>query len=130
MKKSFSVLLALFVLLSSLSFSMNAHYCGQQLVDIALFGDAEACSMALEKGCEFEKMPCCSDRNIIIDNEDYLSTKDLSKQEFNKKKVLIISLNYPIESLVSKEIYVETIENYVPPLIEKEIPILLQSFLL
>jgi len=39
-------------------------------------------------------------------------------------------LEYPIELLVSSEFSTETEENYDPPLIEREIPILIQSFLL
>jgi len=130
MKKTFSTLLALVILLSSFNFNLSAHYCGQQLVDLALFGDAEICQMAKEKACESEEMTCCTDRDIIIDGEDYVSSKDLSKQEIKKIEVLITSLEYPIELLVSSEFSTETEENYDPPLIEREIPILIQSFLL
>ena len=130
MKKAFSVLLSFIILLSSTSFSLSAHYCGQQLVDIALFGEAEACPMTKEKACESDKMPCCADRDIIIEGEDFLASKQLSKQEIKNTEVLIASLNYPIKLLVLNEFSVYTLENYNPPLIDREIPILIQSFLL
>ncbi|MBL4709118.1 MAG: hypothetical protein JKY48_11845 [Flavobacteriales bacterium] len=130
MKKTFSVLLSLLILLSSISFNLSAHYCGSQLVDIALFGQAVACPMAAEKGSDSDEIPCCADRDIIIDAEDYLSSKDLSKQEIKKTEVLIAELNYPIELLVQNEVPSIECDNYSPPLIEREIPILIQSFLL
>lgn len=130
MKKTFSTLLSLLILLSSFNFNLSAHYCGQQLIDVAIFGDAEICPMAKENACESDKMPCCADRNIIIDGEDYLASKDLSKHEIKKTEALIASFGYPIELLNSNEISLITDDNYDPPLLEREIPILIQSFLL
>lgn len=130
MKSSFSILLSLFILFSSFNFNLSAHYCGQQLVDIAFFGEAEACPMAAKKGCESDEMPCCADHDIIIEGQEYLSSKDFSKQEIKKTEVLIASLNFPIELLLQNEVSTFKVDTYVPPNLEREIPILLQSFLL
>ena len=130
MKKSFPLVLSFIILISSLNFNLSAHYCGQLLVDIALFGEAEVCSMAKDKVCEADEMPCCSDRDIIIEGEDYLFSKVFSKNEVIKTEGLIATLNFPILYLTEAKLPTGFHNHYKPPLIEREIPILIQSFLL
>jgi hypothetical protein len=129
MKKTFSVLLSLIILLSSLNFSLSAHYCGQTIVDVALFGEAEACSMAAEMNNDSEE-PCCSDRQIIIEGEDYLSSKSFEKQEVEKIDILLFEFQFPLELFLEDEKTQSLIVQYTPPEIEKEITILVQSFLI
>jgi hypothetical protein len=129
MKKTFSVLLSLIILLSSLNFSLSAHYCGQTIVDVALFGQAEACPMADEMNNDSEE-PCCSDRQIIIEGEDYLSSKSFEKQEVEKIDILLSEFQFPLELLLEEENTPSFIANYTPPLIEQDITLAVQSFLL
>lgn len=129
MKKTFSVLLSLIILLSSLNFSLSAHYCGQTIVDVALFGDAEACPMADEMNND-SKESCCSDRQIIIEGEDYLSSKSFDKQEVEKIDILLAEFQFPLELLLEEEKTHSFIANYTPPLIEQDITLAVQSFLL
>ena len=130
MKKTFSVLLALIILLSSLNFSLSAHYCGQTIVDVALFGDAEACLMSAEMNNDSEEEPCCSDRQIIIEGEDYLSSKSFEKQEVEKIDIILADLQFPIELLLEEEQTNSSLLQYTPPLIEQDITLAVQSFLL
>lgn len=129
MKKTFSVLLSLIILLSSLNFSLSAHYCGQTIVDVALFGEAEACSMAAEMNNDSEE-PCCSDRQIIIEGEDYLSSKSFEKQEVEKIDILLSEFHFPLELLLEEEKTHSFLVHYTPPLIEQDITLAVQSFLL
>ena len=130
MKKTFSVLLALIILLSSLNFSLSAHYCGQTIVDVALFGEAEACPMADEMNNDSEEETCCSDRQIFIEGEDYLSSKSFEKQEVEKIDILIAELQFHIELLLEEEHTHSFLAHYTPPLIEQDITLAVQSFLL
>ncbi len=130
MKKTFAVLLSLIVLLSSLNFSLSAHYCGQTIVDVALFGEAEACPMAAEMNCDSDEKPCCANRNIIIEGEDYLSSKSFEKQEVEKVEILLAQLEYPIELLLEEKQTNAFVKYYTPPLIEQDITLVIQSFLL
>ena len=129
MKKTFSVLLSLIILLSSLNFSLSAHYCGQTIVDVALFGQAEVCPMAAEMNNDSEE-PCCSDRQIIIEGEDYPSSKSFEKQEVEKIDILLSEFQFPLELLLEEENTHSFIANYTPPLIEQDITLAVQSFLL
>ena len=59
--KIFSVFLALVVLVSTVSFTIEKHFCGDVLIDIAMFSDVKKCSMEdleieLEK---IKKKSCC-----------------------------------------------------------------------
>ena len=130
MKKTFSVLLSLIILLSSLNFSLSAHYCGQTIVDVAIFGEAEACPMAAEMNCDTDEKPCCADRNIIIEGEDYLSSKSFEKQEVEKVDILLSEFQFPLELLLEEEKTHSFLANYTPPLIEQDITLAFQSFLL
>lgn len=130
MKKTFAVLLSLIVLLSSLNFSLSAHYCGQTIVDVALFGKAEACPMAAEMNCDSEEAPCCADRNIIIEGEEYLSSKSFEKQTIEKVELLLAQLDFPIELLLEEKQTRYFSRTYTPPLIEQDITLAVQSFLL
>ena len=130
MKKTFSVFLALFVLFSSLNFSLSAHYCGQTIVDIALFGEAEPCAMALEMKKDTNEEPCCENRRLIIEGEDYLSSKSFEKQEVQKVELLLTKLQFPLELLIEEQNTDFFVDHYTPPLIEQDIPTVVQSFLL
>ena len=129
MKKTFSVLLSLFVLFSSFSYSVSAHYCGQTLIDIALFGDADSCPMSSEMDCDSQK-PCCKDQSILIEGEEYLTSKNFEEQQVQKIEILLAELSFPIELLSEEKSTNFYTERYTPPLIEQDIILVVQSFLL
>ena len=125
MKRAFSILLTVLILSSSLNFNLSAHYCGKRLVDFALWTKADTCSKANDNSCEVKK-PCCSDLNFTVEVQDFLTSKKEVKQEK-------VNLTFPT---LSNELLAEykppklnTIE-YSPPLIEQDIIVHIQSFLL
>src|SRR5690606_15745695 len=78
MKKFFlkitSFLLAFLVLLSTVSFTVEKHFCGSFLVDTALFSSADSCGMEVKQDdgylCTVTKTSCCSDETILIQGQD------------------------------------------------------------
>jgi len=81
MKRSFtkitSSLLALLVLLSTLSFTVESHYCGDFLVDVSYVGQADGCGMEKSSSInEFKKDQSIkllySNKNIV-DNATEIS---------------------------------------------------------
>ena len=50
----FSGLLAIIVLLSTLSFTVDSHYCGERLVDVAVFSEVRGCGMEMENEMSFK----------------------------------------------------------------------------
>ena len=47
-KKISAILMAVVVLFSTMSFTISEHYCGDKLVDSALFSKAEFCGMEMQ----------------------------------------------------------------------------------
>ena len=69
LKKITSFSLALLVLASTLSFTVDQHYCGDFLVDISFTGDADGCGMNMAKTTMNN---CCSDEEISFEGQDDL----------------------------------------------------------
>lgn len=89
-----SVGMAFVVLLSTMSFTFDMHYCGDTLMDVGIFQKAKSCGMdtqdAATRDCSVTEKKCCSDKQLTIDGQDQLekSIDGLSLEE----QVFIVSL--------------------------------------
>ncbi|MFY7712160.1 HYC_CC_PP family protein [Tenacibaculum sp. MEBiC07804] len=86
-----SVLMALLVLFSTFSFTIEKHYCGDFLVAISFFGEANNCADELEEDdCDspevLQEKNCCKNEIQNIEGQDDLRNSlekfDLDKQQF------------------------------------------------
>ncbi len=133
-----STLMALIVLLSTMSFSLDMHYCGDRLVDFSMFDKVDTCMMKAEKSkdssfCEVMEMEtktgCCSDLEVTIEGQDDLKIS-FDKLTFEQQQ-FVFSFTYSFISL-----YKEADENivpfrdYVPPPLLRDVQILDQTFLI
>ena len=77
-----SSLLALVVLVSTLSFTLEQHFCLGQLVDVALFSDA-SCGMehSTSDSCDadLKEVDCCDEKHQVIEGQDHEATVKNSK---------------------------------------------------
>ncbi len=87
----FSVIMALMVLLSTLSFTIEKHFCGDTLIDVALFSELENCGMAMETISvdSMKKKQCCHDILEVVQGQDKL--KKSSIEEFQLSQQPFIS---------------------------------------
>ena len=117
--------MAFVVLFSTLSFSVGMHYCGNTLVDTALFHEAQTCGMEMQKDINTcNKMvvnkDCCHDEQIKVKGQKDLkiSFNDLDFQQ----QVFIASFTFSYLNQFSdvKENRT-TFNEYPPPLIVKNI---------
>ena len=95
--KIFSVSLALLVLFSTVSFTIEKHFCGNTLVDVSLFTEADKCKMeALEIELEkITKKSCCKDTVDLIEGQDELKINSNSKAKtINKYFATSLILTY------------------------------------
>ena len=126
--------MALLVLVSTVSFTVEKHFCGSMLMDMAIMHKAEACAMEIalaKRGCdtEAEKPGCCSDEHIVIQGQDDL--KMSWEKIFLDDHQFLISFTYSY--LQSFEDYSRTrvtFDDYAPPLIIRDIQLLNESFLI
>ena len=138
MKKSFlkisSVLIACMVLFSTTSFAVSEHYCGGDLVDSSVFSKAKSCSLDMEmsspiEGCTIQKDNCCKDLVIQIEGQNELIplATDLNFDQ----QVFIASFVYSylnsFEELGDKTF---NFKYYTPPLVDNDLQVLFQTFLI
>ncbi|MFD2247753.1 HYC_CC_PP family protein [Pontibacter ruber] len=133
------LVLTFVVLVSSTGMVVGMHICGGELQDLTFFGTKADCPMEQQK----EKLPachkvpakdkadCCDDHTLVFEHADATSdskalllTKALDHKFVAAFKVVILQLFAPEEAVES------TYASYSPPSIARDIPVLVQSFLL
>ena len=130
--KIFSVVMALLVLLSTLSFTMEKHFCGDTLIDVAIFSNADTCGMKMKPidFAQLEKDSCCKDELEFIKGQDQLkkaSFKDLYVDQLFFLTVLVYSFPNTFEKVPNQVI---PHKDYSPPNLVVDIHILDQVFLI
>lgn len=122
--KIMSLSMAVVVLFSTMSFIIDMHYCGDSLMNIAVFHKAETCGMEMEKpatkSCSIADKNCCDDEQTVVSGQDELQVA------FNKitfeKQLFFTSFVYSYLSLFESVDKNETsFEDYKPPLVVREI---------
>ncbi|MEO9569775.1 MAG: hypothetical protein ABJH82_03880 [Polaribacter sp.] len=124
-----SILLALLVLFSTFSFTVEKHYCGEFLMDVSFIGDAVDCGMDMEK-ISAKKRGCCKDEVHHIEGQDELQQTSVDEFDFSKQQFLAsfyITYNDLFIEIQSKEI---NYKDFSPPEILKDYQVLHQSFLI
>jgi len=86
-KKVIHIIIACLILVSTTGFTVNLHYCHDQLIDLALFSPAQSCcDAANEDPCEndnsLRKMDHCEDASIVAETiDDYVDSSLTEKLE-------------------------------------------------
>ena len=122
--KIMSLVMAFVVLVSTMSFTVNMHYCGDTLVETAIFQKAKGCGMEMEKpsteGCSIMKKNCCADEQLVVNGQDELQLQ-VDKISF-EQQLLIASFVYTYINLFEGfENNLSTYEVYKPPLVIRQI---------
>jgi hypothetical protein len=115
-----------------MSFSIDMHYCGDTLVDSAIFHKAKTCGMSIQidsssTNCNIAKIDCCSDKQIVIDGQDPLK---LSFDKLTFEQQIFVSSFFYInlfEGTASKE---DPYFDYTPPFVKRDVQVLHQTFLI
>lgn len=119
--------MALLVLFSTVSFTVEKHYCGDVLVDVSVFSEVEKCGMeAVEMAA---KMNCCKDTVDVIEGQDELSVKTFNDLDF-ENQVFLASFTYTYLNLfegLSENIV--PFKHYPPPNLVEDIQVLNQVFI-
>ncbi|WP_449371720.1 HYC_CC_PP family protein [Arenibacter hampyeongensis] len=131
-QKILAMLMAFFMLASTVSWTIEKHYCFGSLVDIAFFHEADTCGMDVGLvNATFDKKgnPCCALEVITIPGQDDLKISyhdiDLGHQLF-----LVAYVAYHISLFQPKAQPLVPHADYPPPILVKDIHILDQVFLI
>ena len=125
--------MAFVVLFSTLSFTINMHYCGETLVETAVFQKAKGCGMEMNRpsteGCAITKKNCCDNKQLAIEGQDELQLS-AEKIEF-QHQVFLTSFVYAYVSLFEGfQEDIVPLNDYSPPLVERDIQVLYEVFLI
>jgi len=125
--------MALVVLLSTMSFTIDMHYCGDTLVDSAIFHKVKSCGMEMQKpsnkDCSITKKNCCSDKQVVVEaqNELKLSSNSLS---FEQQQFVTSFIYTYINLFEGVEKDINFYKDYAPPLVVRQIYKLDETYLI
>ena len=133
-QKFSSLILALLVLVSTFSFTIEKHFCGDFLVDQAVFSKVKDCGMSSHDmdsmmDSEILSDSCCTNTHVAIDGQDELKISfdnlSLDQQVF----VAAFGVSF-IELFEASSEQVIPFKYYSPPILVKDIHLMDQVFLI
>lgn len=128
-RKISAFLMAIVVLLSTMSFTVSMHYCQGELVDTAIFQKAHSCGMEMNMSDEMKKKGCCDDKEIHIEGQDELKLP-VADMNFDQQVFVIAFVHSYIELFQTTEDRKNTFFDYPPPFIVRQIFKLDETYLI
>ncbi|MEE4000640.1 hypothetical protein V1T75_09845 [Tenacibaculum sp. FZY0031] len=130
--KIIAVLLALVVLLSTFSFNVEKHFCGDFLVAISYVGNVASCNDVEADSCESKttEPSCCKDDVELIKGQTQIQKTSVEKVSFTKTPLAVTS--YVFNSLLFQDLEEQFIphKQYVPPKLFFDIQVLHEVFII
>ena len=133
--KIIALILAFIVLFSSFSFTIEKHICMGEITDVSYFIAANSCGMT-DEDCDIndsseiqiQKEKCCNDVHELIPGNQ---NEQQAIQSFEIEQVqFIIAYTYIYINLFEDKNDIIPYRDYTPPLVDKDINILYQTFLI
>lgn len=143
-KKAGHIILSGILIIASLGLVLNKHYCHKELKAIAIFHEPESCHSQEvvpschkpaeeNNSCHSSKEPvnkCCNNEHEYVKpvKDNYLSTCC----DFSHFFFVVAEIKLPVSFLKETAGFTDEIlyKEYRPPLIDQDIPVLIQSFLI
>jgi len=132
-KKISAILMALVVVLSTMSFTVSQHYCGGELMDSGLFSKAESCGMDMQistqKECSIQTKNCCKDVIKQIEGKKVVTTDIAPLNTYQQLFTASFIYTY-INLFEGLDTNIIPFKNYSPPILVSDIQITHQVFLI
>ncbi|MDO5968313.1 hypothetical protein Q4Q35_00700 [Flavivirga aquimarina] len=124
--------MALLVLFSTVSFTIEKHFCGDVLVDVSIFNEVDKCAMeayeiALEK---ITKKPCCKDVVDVIEGQNEMKFSSFEDLDFEQQQFITVFAYSYINLFEGLEKQIIPHKDYSPPNLVTDIQVLDQVFLI
>lgn len=124
-----SFLLAIIVLFSTFSFTVEKHYCGDYLIDVSFLGNvSDSCGVELDG--IIENKNCCKNEIHHIEGQDELRQTQIDDFDFSKQQFLIYFFDSNANLFVEKESTKSYYKDFSPPDIFLDYQVFYQSFLI
>jgi hypothetical protein len=130
--KMFSTVMALTVLVSTMSFTVEKHYCGTTLVDTAIFTKAHGCGMIVDKSTlnQNKKNTCCKDEVEVIKGQDKLKISSFEDLKLHQQLFFTSFVYSYLNLFEGLEQQIIPHKNYSPPNLVADIQVLDQVFII
>ena len=116
--------MALVVMFSTLSFTVDMHYCGSTLIDTALFTKAKSCGMQMQTpsptDCSVIQKNCCSNKQLIVEGQDELQVT-FNNFTFEQQFFALAFFSTYINLFEGLENNIIPFKEYSPPLVVRDI---------
>lgn len=128
-----SIAMAFVVLFSTLSFTIDMHYCGGTLVETAIFNKAKGCGMDMNKpsteGCTITKKDCCKNEQTLVDGQDELQLH-VDKISFEQQVFIASFVQTYLNLFEDLDTQASSYTTYEPPLVIRQIFKLDETYLI
>lgn len=138
-----ALLLTFIVLLSSVSLSVDFHFCQGKLKSLSFYGKAKNChEMASQKvscphhkskvptSCSEVSKDCCSNQTILVQSDIDKQINNNNYLDFTNFIFVVSNADIISMALIMEAEDVVPFANYKPPLLKKDIAVLYAVFLL
>ena len=133
--KSIAFFMATVVFITTMSFTIDMHFCGEDMVDFSFFQQVDTCGMEklqVFSGCDNPEMnmkSCCSDEQILVKGQD-----DLKNNFVNltlEQQIFVASFTYSYVNLFEGAVLTDIpFVAYSPPFVKQDVQVLHQLFLI
>ena len=132
--KMLSAVMATLVLFTTMSFTLDMHYCGETLVDFSLAQNAHTCGMEVPQSnndCEtvVPEQSCCSDKQIVVEGQDNLKLS-FDKLSFEQQAFVATFFYTYINLFDDLDENIVPFRNYKPPFLIRDIQKLQETYLI
>ncbi|MGO3183345.1 MAG: HYC_CC_PP family protein [Aequorivita sp.] len=132
--KSIAVALATLVLFTTMSFTVNMHYCGDMMVDFSVVDNAATCGMEHDQSqndCENEVQDdsCCSDKQIVVEGQDNFKVT-FDTLTFEQQVFVATFFHSYINLFDVLDTNIVPFRDYKPPLLTRDIQKLHETYLI
>ena len=125
--KIVSAILAILVLFSTFSFTVEKHFCGDFLMDISFIGEVEKCEMDHSKEM---KNNCCKDEVLKVEGQDVLQQQVVKDYDFKTEQFLFVFVHTFINRYQSSVKEKILLEEFSPPDISDNFQVSFQCFII
>jgi len=131
--KIVSILMAFVVIFTTLSFTVDMHFCGDTLVETAVFQKVKGCGMELQKSskddCVVKSNNCCNDKQLTIDGQQELQ---ISVNAFSFEQPLYVTSIPNTENEFSEVIDKNLLlyKGYFPELVTRQLYKIAETYLI
>jgi hypothetical protein len=113
-----------------MSFTVEQHFCGESLVDTAIFSTAKKCGGMDAVAINYEKKSCCKDTVDVVKGQDKLKITDFQDLDHSTKLTLVAYIYSYSKLFESFPKRIVPHKNYSPPNLVKDIQVLDETFLI